>query len=122
MIDTPSGIHRISINEPDSPVRIQSVRQSGTEMTIELLGEIRQDSSANLREWILQHYDQGRPASIILDFRGILFVDSQGLAVLFALSKALCEHDCRLGIQHACPHICSLFELTRLVDFIQLIP
>ena len=123
MMDARQAALKLFYSRPDDAVRILSVSQSGEAMTIELAGEIRHDFSAQLMEWILHHHrqGQGRLKSLILNFRKILFLDSQGLALLFTLHKTLAQHDCALSVHQPAPHIIGLFELTRLGDHIEIV-
>jgi anti-sigma B factor antagonist len=122
MSDKPPESSPVFLRGSDAPIRVQSVRHGAGEMTIELAGEIRLDSAEFLPSCILRYQEEGKSASIMLDFHQIQFVDSQGLALLYSLSKSLRDRGCALAICHASPHVANLIELTRLADYIKLIP
>jgi anti-anti-sigma factor len=121
MPDPNAHITPISFDGPDAVIRIESVESSDGEMLIELVGEVRIDSAMDLPRWILEYYARDMPSRIVLEFARVEFVDSQGLALLFSLHKSLTERHCSLAIRHASPHISSLIEMTRLVDYIALL-
>jgi len=107
---------------PGSPIRVLGIQRGDGMVVIDLAGEIRLDCSERLYPCILKCQEESSASAVVLDFGRIQFVDSQGLALLFMLFKALRERQCTLAVRHASPHVSSLLEMTRLVDYIQLIP
>ena len=64
----------------------------------------------------------GGPPEIVVDLAELDFLDSSGLAVLITAQKALSDQGRRLVIRSAKPNQLKVFEVTGLMDFLNVEP
>lgn len=70
-------------------------------LTIALTGEIDHHSARQIIEQLGEKIDQYLPSNCILDFQGVTFMDSSGIAVVLNTRRA-----CRAG-RHGVPAECG---------------
>ena len=81
--------------------------------TVELLGELDGYSAPRLRHCLQELTDAG-DRRIVLDFKGIEFIDSAGLGVLIGATKSLNQRQGELVVTSARPQAAKLFEMTGI--------
>ena len=81
--------------------------------TVELRGELDGYSAPRLRRCLQQLTDAG-DRRIVLDFKGIDFIDSAGLGVVIGATKCLNQRHGELVVTSAGPQAAKLFEMTGL--------
>lgn len=81
--------------------------------TVELRGEIDAYSAPRLRRCLRALTDAGH-RRIVLDFKGIEFIDSAGLGVLLGATKCLSERSGELVVTSPRPQAAKLLEMTGL--------
>ncbi len=88
---------------------------------IRLSGEIDGSAKTILPQAYIQAMADGDPATVLLDFSRVDYINSTGIAVIVGvLAMARSQHRVisALGLSDHYKHI---FTITRLVDFIQLV-
>jgi len=60
------------------------------------------------------------PTDLVLDLRGLAFVDSSGLRVLISAQHQLAEHGGTLTLHDPSPTVRRLLEITGLIDHISI--
>jgi anti-sigma B factor antagonist len=89
---------------------------SGARHTLALGGELDIGSVPILHAAIARLREAGSARGITLDLRGLIFIDSTGLAEIILTSR-LCERDAiELSLTPGSRAVQRLFELTGLID------
>ena len=92
---------------------------SGATAVILMRGEINQDADAALTA-AYADAAQMQPAAISLDFSGVDYINSTGIALIVGLlAKARAAH-IPLTAVGLSPHYREIFTITRLSDFIDI--
>ena len=81
--------------------------------TVELRGELDGYSAPRLRHCLQELTDAG-DRRIVVDFKGIEFIDSAGLGVLIGATKCLNQREGELAVTSAGPQAAKLFEMTGI--------
>ena len=89
------------------------VASSDGESTVEMTGDIDSYSAPRLRRCLRELTDAG-DRRIVLNFRGIDFIDSAGLGVLIGAVKSLSPRSGELVVTSPRPQAAKLFEMTGL--------
>ncbi len=89
------------------------VASSQGHSTVELRGELDGYSASRLRHCLRELTDAG-DRRIVLDFKGIDFIDSAGVGVLIGATKCLNQCHGELVVTRAGPQAAKLFEMTGL--------
>jgi anti-sigma B factor antagonist len=88
--------------------------------TVVVRGEIDMATAPQLRE-VLNKLVDGGAARIVLDCRGLDFLDSSGIGVLIAVRKRLGD-DGALTIESPRAHVRKVLELTGVSDHVEIAP
>lgn len=92
------------------------VRQQSRVAIIDLHGEINSLSEDTL-QGVYAEAEAGNPEVILLNFEGVDYINSTGIALIVSLlAKARAAHR-RLLASGLSPHYVEIFEITRLADF-----
>jgi anti-sigma B factor antagonist len=92
---------------------------AGQTAVILMRGEINQDADAALTA-AYADASQMQPAAITLDFSGVDYINSTGIALIVGLlAKARAAH-IPLTAVGLSPHYREIFTITRLSDFIEI--
>ena len=89
------------------------VASSEGQSTVEMAGEIDSYSAPRLRRCLRELTDAG-DRRIVLNFRGIEYIDSAGLGVLIGAVKSLSSRSGELVVSSPRPQAAKLFEMTGL--------
>lgn len=81
--------------------------------TVELRGELDGYSASRLRH-CLRELTDACDRRIVLDFKGIEFIDSAGLGVLIGATKCLSQRQGELVAASPGPQVAKLLEMTGL--------
>jgi anti-sigma B factor antagonist len=81
-----------------------------------LAGELDMDTAPQLIR-ILEPLVEKGPTEIVLDFSGVTFVDSSGIAVLVGSQNQLSEQGRRIRVRAPRPQALRVFEVTGLTGF-----
>ena len=94
------------------------VRDEGETAVIELSGDIDRDAEPALDA----AYGQVEQAkSVVLDFAGVEYINSTGIAVIVGLLARARRNGQMLGARGLSEHYRQIFEITRLADFMQIL-
>jgi anti-anti-sigma factor len=94
-----------------------SVKGQNGEASVVLTGELDMASSPDLAD-VLETLIENGPTELMIDFSGLSFIDSSGLAVLVATQNALAEKGRHLSVRSARPHALRVFEIAGLGEFL----
>ncbi len=97
-----------------------TVRRAQGRLILELQGELDMARAPQLDE-ALAGADLGDSDAVVLDLRGVCFLDSTGLKAIFRARKAALESGRRFAVTEGSAQVQRLLSLTRLVDHLQLI-
>ena len=64
----------------------------------------------------------GEPSAVLLNFEGVGYVDSRGIALIVGLLMLARKADRRLLVCGLSEHYREIFKITRLADFIGVFP
>jgi len=95
-------------------------RPSSDATIVVVRGEIDMATAPQVRDVLNQLVDAGA-ARIVLDCRGLDFLDSSGIGVLIAVSKRLGD-DGKLRIEAPQAHVRKVLELTGVIDHVEIAP
>jgi anti-anti-sigma factor len=94
------------------------VRDEGGTAVIELTGDIDRNAEAALDA----AYSQVEQASsVVLDFAGVEYINSTGIAVIVGLLARARANRQSLGARSLSEHYRQIFEITRLADFMTIL-
>ncbi len=88
-------------------------KRTPNEAVLVLTGEIDMATAGNLRA-ATDRSLQDPPGRLVLDFSGVTFCDSQGLAVLISLNRAATAAGSRLVLTNVGDFVGRLLEVTGL--------
>ena len=88
---------------------------------MEVDGEVDAEHAAQLKKAIAKAREDFAK-SFVLDLSQVSFIDSTGLGVLISLMRHLHEAGGRLKLVGLRDEVRSIFEITRLSDFMQIFP
>jgi anti-sigma B factor antagonist len=97
-----------------SPLNIQS-RRDDHRVTLSLGGELDIASSPTLEAKAKELFSEGMK-QLVLDLRGLEFIDSSGLNAILRLRAKCEEHLCEFALMPGERPVQRLFEVTRLID------
>jgi anti-sigma B factor antagonist len=96
------------------PLRIES-RREGDAMVISLNGELDLASAPDL-ERELRDAEAGEPARVVIDLKGLGFMDSTGLQALLRARERAGSSQYELVLRRGSHQVQRVFELTKTVD------
>ena len=97
-----------------------AVRRGDGRMILELLGELDIACASRLDE-ALAAADLDGSDTVVLDLRGVCFLDSTGLKAIFRARKAVRESGRRFAVTEGSAQVQRLLSLTRLGDHLHVI-
>ncbi len=95
-----------------------------TEETIPIIsitGDIDLESSPKLRDFLKPKATQKTPR-LLLDFAGVNYIDSSGLATLIEYFQSVQSAGGKLALASLSPRVKNVFELVRLEQIFSLYP
>ena len=95
-------------------------RSSTDAETVVVRGEIDMATAPRLRD-VLNGLVDGGASRIVLDCRGLDFLDSSGIGVLIAVRKRLGD-DGALTLESPQAHVRKVLELTGVSDHVEIAP
>ncbi len=100
-------------------LRIET-QQRADRVILELHGELDMATSPQL-DGALHELAQDGPATVVLDLRGVSFLDSTGLKAIFSARNASRERGQQLAVTPGSPQVQRLLSLTRLGEHLTVI-
>jgi anti-sigma B factor antagonist len=95
-------------------------RSSGDATVVVVRGEIDMATAPQLRNTLNELVDGGA-SRLVLDCRGLDFLDSSGIGVLIAVRKRLGD-DGAMTLEAPQPHVRKVLELTGVIDHVEIAP
>jgi anti-anti-sigma factor len=96
------------------------VSREGERVVLRLDGELDL-ASVPLLESELEGATQDDPATIVLDLRGLEFIDSTGLRAILLLDKRSTERGATLALVRGSPQVQRLMTMTRVDEHLKII-
>lgn len=84
-------------------------------------GEIDLACSPELRT-ILHAYAKRKTRALVLDFKGVTYVDSSGLATLVEYVRLAQPFGGKFALLHVSERVRTIFDLVRLTEFLPIFP
>ena len=100
-----------------APSLLFQVEHQDGETRLTIGGEIDNTTAQALEERATSLLSS-RPSVLVLDFSGVVFCDSSGIAAILRTYNKALPRGTRLSIEHTSPHVRKVFEvvgLTRLL-------
>jgi anti-sigma B factor antagonist len=97
-----------------------TVRRGQDRLILELQGELDMACAPQLDE-ALAGADLDGAGAVVLDLRGVCFLDSTGLKAIFRARKAVYDSGLRFAATEGSAQVQRLLSLTRLVEHLQMI-
>lgn len=91
-----------------------SVEIKGDVLYAYLDGEIDHHAVKNIRDEIDEFIEQIRPASLVLDFKGVTFMDSSGIGLVMGRYRAMQLINGTISVKNASLHIRKVMRLAGL--------
>jgi anti-sigma B factor antagonist len=88
---------------------------------VSITGDIDLESSPKLREFLKPKAAQKTP-KLLLDFSGVNYIDSSGLATLIEYFQAVQGFSGKLALASLSPRVKNVFEIVRLEQIFSLHP
>jgi len=88
---------------------------------IDLHGEISAAAEAQIEEAYTQASHLS-PKAVLLNFEGVDYINSMGIALIVRLLSQAHEAGCRLLAYGLSEHYVEIFQITRLAEFIEIYP
>jgi anti-sigma B factor antagonist len=95
-------------------------RSSGDATIVVVRGEIDMATAPQVRDALNELVDAGA-SRIVVDCRGLDFLDSSGIGVLIAVRKRLGDEGA-LTLEAPQAHVRKVLELTGVVDHVDIVP
>ena len=92
-----------------------NVERHGDATVVEARGEVDVATAPALRAAVDGALDDG-PAEVVVDLRGVTFIDSTGLGVLIGARRRCLDDGGDLRVVVTEPRILKVFEITGLAD------
>ena len=97
---------------------VARVRDEAGTAVIELAGDVDRDAEATL-DAAYSQVEQAR--MVVLDFSGVPYINSTGIAVIVGLLARARRNGQTLGARGLTEHYRQIFEITRLADFMTIL-
>ena len=88
---------------------------------VSITGDIDLETSPQLREF-LKPKSSKKTTRLLLDFSGVNYIDSSGLATLIEYFQAVQGFKCKLALASLSPRVKNVFEIVRLEQIFSLHP
>lgn len=88
------------------------------ELEVRLYGEIDHHCARGLSENIDFKIKRHRPTLLILDFGGVSFMDSSGLAIVFGRRKLMQNYDGTVELRHLCGAAKKVFDMAGIGNYV----
>lgn len=88
-------------------------------LVVSLKGELDHHTASDVREYIDDMLDDPTIKNIVLDIKGLNFMDSSGIGVLLGRYKIVSKRGGKLGVVHISSHIDRIFEVSGLYKILK---
>ena len=86
----------------------------GKDLWARITGEIDMHAAGHLRRELDTSLDHARPESLLLDMKGVTFIDSSGLGVILGRYRRLKKQGGKMIIYKPAPQVLRLLQLSGL--------
>ena len=93
-------------------------QESFNELEVKLQGEIDHHCAKGLSESIDFKIKRHRPSLLIMDFGGVSFMDSSGLAVVMGRRKLMHSMDGNVELRHLCGATKKVFDMAGIGRYV----
>ena len=105
------------MTNPEGPLQVESSTEDG-QLVLVLTGELDPHTAPLLRDRIDAALDE-RTTTLVLDLRGLRFIDSSGLRVIIGAHKDMVGRDGHLVLRAPTETTRRLLDITGLVDHLE---
>lgn len=88
-------------------------------LLVSLEGELDHHTASDVRTYMDKQLEDPTIKNIVLDIKGLNFMDSSGIGVLIGRYKVISKRGGRLGVVHISSHIDRIFEVSGLYKIIK---
>jgi anti-sigma B factor antagonist len=92
-----------------------SVRRMDDEVTVVLAGESDLATLNELRDALFDAVAE-RPSRVVVDLRGLIFIDSMSISALIAARRAALEHDTQFVVVHPRGQVLKVLGIAGVLD------
>ena len=93
----------------------------GRVVRLTVVGELDLSTAKALADAVRRLLERHRPSQVILDLRGLAFLDSSGLHLLAELADEARASDWRLSVVRGPDHIQQTIELVGLLEHLEIV-
>lgn len=94
--------------------------EEGDKVIIQIVGEVDLYNAPKVRDAINEYIDKNK-LDILIDLDEVDYIDSSGIGVLISSATDIKDIGGNLTLKCNSPNVKRVFELTRLVDFFNII-
>jgi anti-anti-sigma factor len=98
-----------------------TVRQDGGRSMIDLIGDIDRGADAQLAA-AYEQATAGGATELLLNFGQVAYINSTGIALIVGLLARARKEGRRMAAYNLSAHYREIFEITRLSDFMAIVP
>lgn len=88
------------------------------ELEVRIYGEIDHHCARGISESIDFKIKRHRPMLLILDFGGVSFMDSSGLAIVLGRRKLMQNYDGKVELRHLCGAAKKVFDMAGIGKYV----
>lgn len=96
---------------------LEHARQQDT-LTVRLAGELDHHSAEQVRRDLDSLIADERVVHLVLDMKGLTFMDSSGIGVLIGRYRTLARRQGTVSVRNMSPHVARIFQLSGLHQII----
>lgn len=99
-------------------MQIKTQKKKGI-LVVFLEGELDHHTASQVREYIDEKLEDPTIKNIVMDIKGLNFMDSSGIGVLIGRYKVVSKRGGKLGVVNINSHIDRIFEVSGLYKIIE---
>ena len=88
-------------------------------LVVSLEGELDHHTASQVREYMDEKLEDPTIKNIVMDIKGLNFMDSSGIGVLIGRYKVIAKRGGKLGVANISSHIDRIFEVSGLYKIIK---
>jgi anti-anti-sigma factor len=92
-----------------------SLERTDDEVTVVLAGEADLATIDQLRDALFDAVAE-RPSRVVVDLRGLIFIDSMSISALIAARRAALEHAIEFVVTHPRGQVLKIFKIAGVLD------
>ncbi|MDR1701219.1 MAG: anti-sigma factor antagonist [Sporomusaceae bacterium] len=99
-------------------MKIETSREQGI-LVVRLEGEFDMQAAKEFRQIVDAALDIKSGQKIILDFKGVDFIDSSGIGVVLGRYKRVHAYGGEMMLRQLCPQVKNIFQLSGVLKIMQ---